>query len=143
MWRAHPDRPALGSRRQKNTEPPAQAWRGNTACAWKRHANHSPRLPASRRAAVSGPAFGQPANAGQPLPSASAAARRDADGIVGCRDMQAASKHGFWARIGLHRSGMATTPWQPAPDMVAAPLKRRPHGAVPGQVIVDPRASHG
>ena len=33
--------------------------------------------------------------------------------------MQAASKHGFWARTSLHGSGMATTPWQPAPDMVA------------------------
>ena len=32
------------------------------------------------------------------LPPASAASWRDADGVVGCRDMQAASKHGFWAR---------------------------------------------
>ena len=27
---------------------------------------------------------------------ASVASRRDTDGVVGCRDMQAASKHGFW-----------------------------------------------
>ena len=74
---------------------------------------------------------------------ASAVSRRDADGVVECRDMQAASKHGFWARTGLHGSGMAITPWQPAPDAVASSLKRRPHGAVPGQVTVDPRASHG
>ena len=74
---------------------------------------------------------------------ASAASRRDADDVVECRDMQAASKHGFWARTGLHGSGMAITPWQPVPDAVASSLKRRPHGAVPGQVIVDPRASHG
>ena len=52
-------------------------------------------------------------------PPASAAPRRDVYGVVGCRDMQAASKHGFWARTSLHGSGMAITPWQPAPDMVA------------------------
>ena len=90
---------------------------------WKRHANDSPQLPASRRAAVPGPAFRRAENAGQPLPPASSAARRDADGIVGCRDMQAASKHGFWARTSPHGSGMATTPWQPAPDMVACPVE--------------------
>ena len=43
-----------------------------------------------------------------------------------------------------HRpSGMAITPWQLAPDMVAAPLRGRPHGTVPGQFAVDPWASHG
>ena len=42
-----------------------------------------------------------------------------------------------------HPDDMAITPWQPAPDAVASSLKRRPHGAVPGQVTVDPRTSHG
>ena len=42
------DRPALGSWRRKNTESSAQAWCDSTACAWKRHANTSPRLSASR-----------------------------------------------------------------------------------------------
>ena len=86
---------------------------------------------------------GQPANAGQLFPPASLAARRDADGVVGCRGMQAASKHGFWARTSLHGSSMAITPWQPAPDMVAPSLKRRLHGTVPGQFSVDLQASHG
>ena len=92
---------------------------------------------------LQGQPSGQPANAGQPFPPASSAARRDADDVVGCRDMQAASKHGFWARTSLHGSGMAITPWQPAPDMVAAPLKRRSHGTVPGQFSANLRASHG
>ena len=76
-------------------------------------------------------------------PPASAAPRRDVYGVVGCRDMQAASKHGFWARTSLHGSGMAITPWQPAPDMAASSLKRRPHGTVPGQFSANLRASHG
>ena len=42
-----------------------------------------------------------------------------------------------------HRpSGIAVTPQQPIPDAAAAPLKGQQHGAVPEQVIVDPRASH-
>ena len=44
------------------------------------------------------------------LSPASVASRRDTDGVVGCRGMQAASKHGFWARTGPHGSGMAITP---------------------------------
>ena len=38
---------------------------------------------------------------------------------------------------------MAITLWQPAPDMVAAPLKERSHGTVPGQLSVDPQTSMG
>ena len=38
---------------------------------------------------------------------------------------------------------MAITPWQPAPDMVAAPLKGRSHGTVPGQFSANLLASHG
>ena len=42
-----------------------------------------------------------------------------------------------------HRpSNIAVTPQQPIPDAAAAPLKGQQHGAVPKQVIVDPRTSH-
>ena len=40
-------------------------------------------------------------------------------------------------------SGMAITSWQSALGAVAAPLRVLPHRAVPGQVAVDPRISHG
>ena len=40
-------------------------------------------------------------------------------------------------------SGMANTPQQPAPDVATTPLRRRPHRIVPGQVLADPRTSHG
>ena len=86
------DRPALGSRQRKNMEPPAQAWCENMACAWKRHANASPRLSASKRAAVPSRPSGRRANAGQPplrrravvvrrrrVPTASAKLKADGD----------------------------------------------------------------
>ena len=49
----------------------------------------------------------------------------------------------FGPETSLHGSDMAATPWQPALDMVVAPLKRRSHGTVPGQFSVNLRASHG
>ena len=41
-----------------------------------------------------------------------------------------------------HLDDMAITPWQPTLDAVASLLKRRPHGDVLEQVIVDSRTSH-
>ena len=74
---------------------------------------------------------------------ASAASRRDADGVVGCRDMQAASKHGFWTRTdpiwerhGKHASAVGF-------GCGYSPLKGHPHRTVPRQFTVDPRVSHG
>ena len=72
-----------------------------------------------------GPQFqGQPSgrHAKQLLP-ALVASRRDADGVVGCRDMQATSKHGFWARTSLHGGGMAITPWESAPRCSCHPAE--------------------
>ena len=43
----------------------------------------------------------------------------------------------------LYRSGMANTPQQSAPDVVAAPLDGRPHRTVPGQATGDSQISHG
>ena len=43
----------------------------------------------------------------------------------------------------LYRSGMANAPQQSAPDVVAASLRGRPHGTVPGQATDYLWASHG
>ena len=89
---------------------------------------------------------GQPS--GQLANARAAPLRQRRRGVMSTASLDAgtrktASKHSFWARTSLHGSGMATTPWQPALDMVAAPLKRRSHGTVPGQFSVNLRASHG
>ena len=59
-----------------------------------------------------------------------------------------------WKRLGMadgmafgpepvpYGSGMANALQQSAPDVAAAPLDGRPHGTVPGQVLIDPRTNH-
>ena len=142
MWHVDSDRPVLDIRRRKNTEPPAQAWCDSTTHTWKRHTNHSPQLPASKRAAVLGPVF-RLARKRQSAPL-----RQRRRGVTPTAPLDAGTRRrpasmvfgpelAYMGAVWQSRRGSRPQMWLPAP------LKRRSRGTVPGQFSANLWASHG